>query len=122
MSMTPEQIELAKRLAAHPRWLWVDGTYAATDDPNAKEWGRLDGDAPTGHRCDAWHYPALDDPATCGGLLAMVDWPLSIHCANEGSRFVWSVLRHGTILASDEEDLGTALAKALLAQWGETGV
>lgn len=105
MSMTPKQVELARRLVAHPKFedrggmraerVYDHETYTAQD------------------------LPDLGDCATKGRLLEMLQQPFSIHCSNEGSAFVWCVLRRTAILASDEPDLGTALATALLKQWEE---
>ena len=124
--MTPEQIELAKRLAAHPTWQWVDGMYAAMGyDPDYEEWGRVDGDVPA-----ACHYPDLNDPATQGCLLSMLDRGLYLDLrwrpaiVDEHGQTMreehWTIAgdrRDGTPDHVRAPELGTALAEALLSQW-----
>ncbi len=82
--MTPEQTELAKRLAAHPRWRWLSGMLALAPSHGALRlcaellefvwYGVQAGQAPPNH---AWciqgdAYPDLTDPATVGCLAALV--------------------------------------------------
>ena len=86
--MTPEETELAKRLAAHPEWEWRPGMRIFTPEPcrlfspddyaalcpspnlDDNEVGIiLGGDVSVAKGC---HWPDLSDPATQGVVLAMI--------------------------------------------------
>ena len=69
--MTPEQIELAQRLAEHPAFKWMPGmSYRLWSDTlqNWRDAQRLTG---TLTPDDPHTIPVLTDPATVGCLLAL---------------------------------------------------
>ncbi len=83
--MTKEQTALARRLAAHPKWRWMPGMLATHDEDATRRVLSLDEDddiwvsngcycewLDSNNEIDLW-YPDLDDPATQGCLLAMLD-------------------------------------------------
>jgi hypothetical protein len=127
--MTETELDLARRLVAHPKWAWAGGMLWGHGDPATRDWcwGRWpDPPAPDGS------IPDLADPATRGclqamlyeageGIVAVVPDPVMIdHYAVCDSvsfegRMVWAE-RHGL----PRGPLGEALARALLAVWGES--
>lgn len=122
--------DLARRLAAHPRWEWRagmvcnahrlvdrDGLGIIVDGgvpylPVAPRWVTIEGHSPPDAR------PDLTDPATAGVLLAMLAEAVTSSTsmlvrdsrgwhADDGSQW------HGG------DCIGEAVARALLAVWGE---
>jgi hypothetical protein len=104
--MTDAELELARKLAAHDEWVWMDGMRffdSGLMDAHFSRAGRVGRD-----REIERSYPDLADPATQGCLWAMLDeaapgwngWMAYLHMEPPTPR-------------------GEALARALLATWGE---
>ncbi len=136
--MTPDQIDLARRLVACPRWRWMPGMTAIPlshererwllcwceedgseaggyQTTGGKWWGIATSDLPMVLR-EGW-VPDLTDPATAGCLLAMLvaadpgaGWGVSC-----GPDVGW----RATSCAHDLSGAtcGEALARALLVVW-----
>lgn len=110
--------ELAKQLAEHPRWQPMAGMRL--DSPDG--WARVDDDDP-----DTWEgWPDLGDGATQGCLIEMIGGRFERlhyrrHTADLGGT-LWSVLvlePSGRRQDRRGYTLGEALARALLAAWGD---
>jgi hypothetical protein len=105
--MTDDEIDFAQRLAAHPRWQWMNGMLGHD----------------TGLRLDEftaeWEakIPDLADPATWGPLLVilMSEGRVSINTARDSGGSIRT--RHGAFGFDGPEDIGFAIARALLAAW-----
>lgn len=142
--MNDEQRDLARRLAAHPRWVWRRGVLALEDplsgnwQPGDREWRIITGapdvsavtseneihETPYMPSAFARAVPDLTDAATGGVLLDMLDytrfgWLVTIGVKHGVRR--WAVYERG-----DAEPgmgwcptLAEACARALLAEWGE---
>lgn len=107
--MTPDQLDGARRLVAHPKWRWVDGMAACPWGDSRSERIHLvrtpDGIEPSwGANEKQWYgltpeaVPDLSDYATAAIVLRMaMDTPRKKWC--------------------DHPDLGTSAAMALLAAW-----
>jgi len=112
--MTPEETRLARELTANRRWEWRDGVAHVRECHAGWSYRHKDNDAPRG-RSFGDHIPDLSDPATRGCLLEMV---------REATGDAYTTVDHfcdgdwacGGEYAPTE---GAALAKALLAAWGE---
>ena len=125
--------ELARRLAAHPKWRWRGGMAPLHVDglayrngtwiPDSIAAGQLDG--------NPYHFPDLEDPATWGCLLAML-WEvlrderhvdLDLSGDDRGARVMTMRCDY---LDEQGEDRhyhdaptpGAAIAAALLEAWG----
>ncbi len=125
--MSPAALELARRLAAHPRWTWRRGARELRLDEAGTQVGEfiyID-DAGAGLQAEGWRgvagVPDLDNPATCGCLLAMLhDATVTACVSTERLPDGWLV---GLGLGPEDQawegsSLGEALALALLALWG----
>lgn len=122
--MNDETMTLARALAAHPRWQWMDGMMSSGGRVTVDTLG-----APGAHSRTAWlplavrvstgHYPDLDDPATQGCLMAMLgDAFISLeHKAFYGAWQVLFVGRDREHATSTQGTLGEALGCALLTLW-----
>ena len=147
--MNPDQLDLARRLAAHPRFEWRRGMAALESSPSGNwqpgdyEWRILSGapdvaavtsehdihEAPYMPSAFARAYPDLTDAATGGVLLEML-----VQACGDGVG--WFIKRAGTYtvthgtektskpgLMRTKKATGTTLAeacaRALLAEWGE---
>ena len=121
--------ELAKKLAAHPRFQWVKGMKAVRDAnlgwwelvgtinlSTHEEWWPTNDESP-----DEW-YPDLGNSGVIGGLIHMLDevcdprrgsWTLT------RGRKGWVVTGHTCALAPGplHKTAGEALATALLDVW-----
>lgn len=134
--------DLARTLAAHPRWEWRPGMAVLPDaaNPPARMVYRDDTEGHTfavaervqmfGHDpgVNAWsddayngeEVPDLDDDATAGVLLGMLA-PLGLTCVSPGVTGGWYVEMEGDPLFEARafgDTLGEAIACALLAVWG----
>lgn len=127
--MNDETMTLARALAAHPRWQWMDGMLSSG--------GRVVVDtsgAPGAHSRTAWlplavrvstgHYPDLDDPATQGCLMAMLgDSLISLERRASGPSdwyaFFWGADNRLT-RTPEEGTRGETIARAVLRLWGST--
>ncbi len=123
--MTPEQIELAKRLAAHPRWEWHDDMIVGAIGPKSGHfmsdpWPEHDPVAAEARSTVL--VPDLGSMATAGVLLGMLSSEAGacVQVAQDRAGS-WSVDpwgHAGTQQAQWWPCLGEALAWALLAVWG----
>lgn len=133
--MTPEEIELAKRLAACEQWDWdeepVDGICAIS--PDGAEEDMIDAGIIQPDRT-GW-YPNLYHWATVGCLLGMVTEAIQAGCRNSGCELElhffknesvdpWYVFPENTCdcngrVRPDNQSghLGPALARLLLEVW-----
>jgi len=131
--MSPEALELAKRLGAHPRWEWHDDMIAAVLSRSGEHymsdpWPACSASLATLNGCT--HLPDLDSTATVGtleGLLVeAVRWinvcniPHSMGDLDGG--MYWEVTLPGDLFPPGEDEIegatrGEAVAKALLAAW-----
>jgi len=113
--------DLARRLAAHPRFPGFDEPDHVTDGPGGYPQGRTPAGLllrhqPVGIGSEWWWLPVLDDAATAGVLLAM------LHLSQATDDAVWPHGRHwrvrlgGGLYAGPT--LGEAAASALLSLWG----
>lgn len=103
--MSPADLDLARELAAHPRWEWRAGMRIVSRFDGALLWRRAEGDLAIHPDWGTEPVPDLDDPATAGVLLAMLD--------EAGGECVPPIQEW-----RDGDCLGVALARALLAAWG----
>ncbi len=134
--MTPEQTELAKRLAAHPKFEWREGMlvegrgYVVRTSPDHEDetptcvwvpqW-------PTSYEDVAGLVPGLGDFATVGVLLGMlVEASGGEPLAFEQRKGGWSGTEAGPTewrclpwVHRRSTGPGGVLAEALLAAWGE---
>lgn len=123
--MTPTELELARELARHPAWVWMDGMRVvptrAADGVSPRrlchEPWKHDGSLiapPHGHVLD------LADPATLGCLIAMlgddVIWISNSTTVydKDGSHQEWTVTRGRALERDGGRTLGEALARAWL--------
>lgn len=121
--MTETELELARRLVAHPGWQWMRGMIATT----TRTVDGLDvvdcvirGSAWFGDddSCSApYCTPAIDQPATQGCLIAMIDDLRELRQLDGR----WTVDRGERMRCVSTwcDTRGEALARALLAAWGE---
>lgn len=117
--MPPADLDLARTLAAHPRWRWAPGMLALEQaTPGMGLW--RDGRCRLVEGADApWQaVPDLTDHATAGCLLD------TFHGLGRAYALIPTVdggytlsMRHDG-LAFTGDTLGEALARALLAAWG----
>ncbi len=126
--MTPDEQDLARRLAAHPRWRWMRGMCALTAGHPVDEFRVAYPEALREASELATCIPDLADPATQGCLWAMLmetgrivyaSW-----AAHEGEltiTWIESPRDHQHIGHADLRPMayGEALARALLDAWGE---
>ena len=137
--MNDEQRDLARRLAAHPRFEWRDGMAALEDPPSSnwqpgdREWRIITGapdlsavtaegdvhEAPYMPSTFARAVPDLTDAATGGVLLDMLG---AGRCVVR-DRYLDGVGDEWTVGRGNHGGRGTTLAeacaRALLAEWGE---
>lgn len=121
--MTPTEQDLAQQLAAHERWEWAPG-MAATDpsDPHGMYLiTRADGEGVL--RRGSGSLPVLDFPPLHGfmisrlvGYFVRVDHRGEAEPGGERWRVTCRCVRTMTYRGAT---LGEALARALLALWGE---
>lgn len=121
--MTPTTQDLARQLAAHPRWTWMAGMRVFHLDGLDHGWPHRVGQ--TGDAYPRKWVPCLDDSPTCGRLIEMLgDQLVSIHHRRkegEGGE-KWRAIvvapdgRNQTAIGAT---LGEALGRALLDAWGE---
>lgn len=136
--MNDEQKELARRLAAHPRWVWRRGVLPVYEcAPYVWRHERVEEDGWNPQYCDdiampnGWPdakreaWPDLTDAATGGVLAGMLGpgWVFEC-CTSSGGATKWKAYLRGYILAKDAAvhcgaTLAEACARALLAKWGE---
>lgn len=119
--MTETELDLARRLAGHPKWKWMDGMQfvcPSREEPTDRVFDAGAGETGWGTKIRRSHVPDIADPATQGCLWAMLGKSIEIGVEYPGK---WRVRAWG-----DDEiiefgaTLGEALARALLAAWGET--
>ena len=132
--MTPDQLDLARRLAAHPRFVWRRGAQPVYE-PAPFVWGRLDRVEEDGwnpQHCDyialpnGWPdakreaYPDLTDAATGGVLLDMVRALfVEVEMSMNKDGFGLNCWRSfGRLVGFTGATLAEACARALLAEWG----
>lgn len=114
--MSPADLDLARELAAHPRWEWRAGMRIVSRFDGALLWRRAEGDLAIHPDWGTEPVPDLHDPtgATAGVLLAML--------REATPDVVVSVVYAGGWLCDPGEHegptLGVAVARALLAAWG----
>ena len=105
--MTPDQIDLARRLVACPRWRWMPGMGVTRWSDYDVLW-RTNRVSTLAERGTFWlsegWLPALTDPATAGCLLAMLGRPTTLPAP-------WICDWHAGV------PLGEAVARALLVVW-----
>ena len=115
--MSPEQLDLARRLVACDQWRWVDGMlygYISCDLYHSHS---------TRYRpCDAMDvslWPNLSDYATAAILLVMVCESIKGEVSATLTRGWWWLGSYDghSIDEQRHKDLGTAAARALLAIW-----
>lgn len=112
--------DLARQLAAHPRWTWMPGMQPQGHPIRVARVAELD---------EQIGPPDLDDPATQGCLAQLLTeerehWTL---LKDPTQRPPWRVRtflpmpsgRWSVTMTSRGATLGEALARALLACWGE---
>lgn len=140
--MNPDQLDLARRLAEHPRFEWRRGMVAIESLPSGNwqpgdyEWRILVGvphvAAVTSEHCihEAPYMPAafakacpdLTDAATGGVLLDMLGdgWNTERYLAGTGAS-AWTARKRGSWDHPTHNGLtlAEACARALLAEWGE---
>lgn len=129
--------DLARRLAAHPRWKWRAGmlgddgwrclgpdsvtdeiVFGAPSDEAAATSAGVRWSWPS-HLREAAVRPDLTDPATAGVMLAMLAEADSSLIA-EFDGHAWVIVHpEAEILMHTAPTLGEASARALLAVWGE---
>lgn len=134
--MTPDQLELARRLVAHERWEWKAGMLAHSDGLAAAGYHniRAKGDQEDEENFSGWHggswgaddfgmAPDLTDDATGGVLLGVLradahdvrmEWD-SDYGIND--RDGWSLTFDGRVLVQFAPAMAEAAARALLAVW-----
>jgi hypothetical protein len=141
--MTDAELELAQKLAAHPKWKPMDGTLLVPMSGAKARRKRQQGDAPHA-RVPFWFVeesgrafsrndvgiPDLADPATQGCLVAMTreaDCRVCVvHDTGGRDRFYLMVPQWAPGCLWEEAEpgpfatYGEALARALLAAWGES--
>lgn len=131
--MNPEQLDLARRLAAHPRFQWRRGMAALYDPaPYCHGADRIDEDGWRPEHCDyialpnGWPdakreaWPDLTDAATGGVLWGMAGMPGVGPCrAGMVTVSQWTRGEKPRLLPYDGATLAEACARALLAEWGE---
>ena len=130
--MNDEQKELARRLAAHPRWVWRRGVQPEYSlAPFVWRCERVEEDGWNPQHCDdialpdGWPgakreaWPDLTDAATGGVLLDMLG---AGRCVVR-DRYLDGVGDEWTVGRGNHGGRGTTLAeacaRALLAEWGE---
>ena len=126
--MTETELDLARRIAAHPKWRWMRGMSFADD--GLMEAHRFSaGLVPTDRPLDAGSYPVIADPATQGCLWAMLREAgphahFAMFCEEAPDGCDECVAHFSVERDYTDEVMGTtlgeALARALLAAWGET--
>lgn len=129
--MNPDQLDLARRLAAHPRFEWRSGMRAMYDPaPFCYGTDRIDEDGWRPDHCDyigrpdGWPdakreaWPDLTDAAT-GGVLLDVLRPGYLEYFPE--EHIWLTRKKPAPDAPYHvgKALAEACARALLAEWGE---
>lgn len=129
--MTPTEQDLARQLAAHPRWRWMAGMREESGDRISRiEGDRVvyvdrEGDVES---CpdDGIYFgiPDLADPATLGCLIAMLtDRLLTIGHRREedDGGELWRIVivaDDGRMQGFRGDTFGEALARAVLDAWG----
>lgn len=121
--MTDEQRDLARRLAAHPRWVWRRGVLALFE-PAPYCYGELRIEE------DGWTPTWCDDIAQPNGWpdVKRVAWPDLTDAATGG--VLWEMAGRLEVTATKESvrvglhdatgsTLAEACARALLAEWGD---
>lgn len=128
-AMTPAEQDLARQLAAHPKWKWGRGMLAICG--NRLERVVCTADDGRGLLCGTdttcpEHYPDLSDAATIGCLIAMLGGDM-IWISNsttvydkDGSHQEWTVTRGHALGPLRGRTLGEALARAWLAVQGSS--
>lgn len=131
--MTPDQLDLAKRLVACSQWRWVPGMREHfgcrrldyTDESGEEAWWNPDRieivqyvwPAHRAHDGSTPFLPDLSDYATAAILLRLA---MEANC--EVAYPPTAELHHWAIygdMPSSDPDLGTASARALLSVWSE---
>lgn len=129
--MTPDQLDLARRLCAHPKWRWVAGMLIDYPEALGGSGGRVDHVWPhhkhgppeyevwfegAGPYAPVGGVPVLDDFATAAILLRMAtEAGMDV---NDGPRFGrWENVPDTSQWNFVEADPGTVAAHALLAAW-----
>lgn len=129
--MNDEQRELARRLAAHPKWEWRQGMmgYIPGWGPAFMAEDELGGPS---------DYPLLEDPCTQGWLMRMIadatpneldltreppaggSGPHLWECTVYDDQPVNGDCRARDVSCHSARDFGEALARVLLDVWGES--
>lgn len=120
--MTNDERDLAKQLAEHPRWRWMPGMEAIAADGSPWRPGII----MCAEHMRPDDVPDLSDGATQGCLIEMLGSRFEClhyrrHTADLGGT-LWSVLVLGPSGCRQDRrgyTLGEALARALLAAWGD---
>lgn len=116
--MSPADLDLARELAAHPRWEWRAGMRIVSRFDGALLWRRAEGDLAIHPDWGTEPVPDLDDPATAGVLLAMLPPGRWTWETMGGRHAVWNTDDIRPDRVSRGPTLASAAARALLAAWG----
>jgi len=113
--MTDEQWDLVGFLVPHSNWRWAEGMRMRSPD-EVDHGYYAGGDVPEG----VW--PDLDDVATGGALLGVIDaLGVLVDVAKEGKEWIVAVEMDDGLRGWVGSTLGEAAGWALLQYWGPDG-